>query len=94
MKDMAPDYARGFLMEREWPENWKELSDYLEAATFNIDGRHVTREQVEDLIDLQKPILAYTINDPMLARQLRAWGVDAMFTDDPETINDSLFRKH
>ena len=94
IKDMAPDYARGFLMESEWPENWKELSEYLDVSTYNIDGRTVTREQVEDLIDTQKQILAYTINDPMLARQLRAWGVDSVFTDDPETINDSLFRKH
>jgi glycerophosphoryl diester phosphodiesterase len=93
-KDMAPDFARGFLMETEWPENWKELSEYLEVSSYNIDGRTVTREQIEDIMDLQKPILAYTINDPMLARQLRAWGVDSVFTDDPETINNSLFRKH
>lgn len=86
--------GRGLLLESEAPENWKELAEYLNATTINIDGRTATRELVEEIIDLEKPVLAYTINDPELARTLRRWGVDAMFTDDPDSVNDSLFKAH
>ncbi len=92
--DMAEEWPRGFLMEEEWPDNWKELAEYLNASTINIDGRTVTREQVEEILDLEKPVLAYTINDPQLAKTLRQWGVDSMFTDDPDAVNDGLFRAH
>lgn len=89
--DMAPDWARGLLLETEWPDNWKELADYLDATTININGNTATRDMVEEIIDLEKPILAYTINDPLRARLLRSWGVDAVFTDDPDAIKSNLF---
>lgn len=92
--DMAPQYARGFLLEDEWPENWRELADYLQVATLNFNGNTASREQIEDLMELQKPVLAYTINDPIRARLLRQWGVDAFFTDDPEAVHDKLFKPH
>ena len=92
--DLVPDFARGFLLETEWAENWKELIDYLDVTTINFDGNAASREQVEELMEFQKPLCAYTINDPIRARILRQWGVDAFFTDDPETVNDGLFRKH
>lgn len=92
--EMAEEWSRGLLLESEPPENWKELAEYLNATTINIDGRTATRELVEEVIDLEKPVLAYTINDPELARTLRRWGVDAMFTDDPDAVNDSLFKAH
>ncbi len=92
--DMAEEWSRGFMMEEEGPENWKELAEYLNVATIHIDGTTATREQVEDILELQKPVLAYTINDPQLAKTLRQWGVDGMFTDDPDAVNDSLFKAH
>lgn len=92
--DMAPDWYRGLLLEPEPLPNWAELADYLEVTTINIDGRTATREFIEDIMDTQRPILAYTINDPQLAKRLRQWGVDAMFTDDPDAVNDSLFKAH
>ena len=92
--EMAEEWARGLLLESEVPENWQQLAEYLNVTTVNIDGRTASRELVEDIIDLEKPVLAYTINDPQLARTLRQWGVDAVFTDDPDAVNDSLFRSH
>ncbi len=92
--DMAPEWARGVLFESDLPENWKEIAQYLEATTINIDGRTVKRETVEEIIDLEKRVLAYTINDVHLARRLRSWGVDSFFTDDLETIHDGLFKTH
>lgn len=91
--DIAGDWRRGLLFD-EWPENWKDLADYLEASTINIDGNQCSREQVEEIIDMDYPILAYTINDPDRARILQSWGVDGVFTDVPDVIKDSLFSVH
>jgi glycerophosphoryl diester phosphodiesterase len=91
--DLMPDWPRGFLMDEHLP-NWKELAEYLEASTINIDGRKVTREQVEEYIELQKPILAYTINDPQKARELVRWGVDGFFSDNPDVIREAVETKH
>jgi len=93
-QNMAPEWSRGFLLEEEWPENWQELADYLAVSTMNINGNTCTREQVEDVIDLGKPVLAYTINDPQRARTLQSWGVDAFFTDVPDVIQESLILVH
>lgn len=92
--DMAEEWPRGLLLDTEWPDNWKDLVDYLAVSTVNLDGRAATREMVEDIIDLEKQVLAYTINDPQLARTLRQWGVDAMFTDDLDAVNDGLLKAH
>ena len=92
--DMANDWYRGLLLDTEPMENWKELADYLNASTINIDGRTATREVIDDIMDTERQILAYTINDPQLARTLRQWGVDALFTDDPDTVTEDMFKAH
>lgn len=92
--DMAQDWHRGLLLPDEWPENWVELADYLDVSTINVNGNTVTREQVEAIMDQDKPILAYTINDPQVARKLQGWGVDAMFTDVPDVLQASILTVH
>ncbi len=87
--DMMPDWPRGLLME-EHLENWEELVKYLEAATINIDGNKRTREEIEEYIEAQKPILAYTINNPLKAQELLRWGVDTVFSDNPDVIREAL----
>lgn len=92
--DMAHDWARGLLLEEEWPPNWKDLAEYLHVTTVNIDGNACTREQVEDIIDAGYPIAAYTINDPPRARLLRSWGVDCLFSDVPDVIAENMIKVH
>jgi glycerophosphoryl diester phosphodiesterase len=92
--DMAPEYNRGFLLPKDWPENWQELAEYLQVSTFNVNGNKVVREDIDELLDLEKPILAYTINDPDRARILQGWGVDAFFSDEPDVIKDAIFSVH
>lgn len=91
--DMMPDWPRGFLMD-EHIENWREFMEHLEAATLNINGNTVTPDQIDEYIELQKPILAYTINDPMKAQQLVRMGVDSFFSDNPDVIMEAVQRKH
>ncbi len=92
--DMAPDWHRGFLLPEEWPENWQELAEYLHVSTLNVNGNLVTYEDVRALMELELPILAYTINDPDRAELLRSWGVDGFFTDMPDVLQDAIQTIH
>ena len=91
--DMAGDWHRGLLMD-EWQDNWKDLADYLDVSTVNINGNSCTREQVEEIIDMDYPVLAYTINDPIRGRELQSWGVDSFFTDVPDVLQETLLTVH
>lgn len=89
--DLAPDYARGLLIGgADMPENWKELADYLNASTINLGSRLVTRAVADDVMDLELPLLVYTVNDPLEARRLQQLGVDAFFSDNPDIILENL----
>lgn len=85
--EMAPDWHLGFLMPEDWPENWKDMAKYLNASTININGNTVTQNDIDLLLELEKPILAYTINDHMKAHELYSWGVTSVFSDTPDTID-------
>jgi glycerophosphoryl diester phosphodiesterase len=91
--EMMPEWPRGFLMDDRLP-NWKELAGHLDAATINIDGNKCTRDEVEEYIEFGKPLLAYTINDPMRAQELFRWGVDGVFADNPDTIREAVEKFH
>lgn len=89
--DLAPDYARGLLIGgSEMPENWKEVADYLDVKTINLGSHLVNRAVADEIMDLELPLLVYTVNDPMQARQLQKLGVDAFFSDNPDTILENL----
>lgn len=92
--DIAQDWHRGLLLPEEWPDNWKELVEYLDVSTVNVNANSLTREQAEDVMDLGKPILAYTVNDPLTARRLQSWGVDGFFSDSPDNVRDAILKVH
>lgn len=90
--DIAADWPRALLLEEEWPPNWQDLAEHLDVASININGNTVTRDDVEEIIDFGKPVLAYTVNDVKKARELQSWGVDGFFTDEPDTLLGNLAR--
>ena len=92
--DMATDWHRGFLLPQEWPDNWRELAEYLKVSTINLNGNTCDYDDVQAAMELGLPILAYTINDQDRARQLLTWGVDGFFSDEPDVIKDGLLTVH
>ncbi len=95
-RDMAFDWPRGLLLPEEWPENWADLAEYLDVTTVNINGNTSSREQIEEIFDLDRSyaVIAYTINDPQQARRLQACGVDALVSDTPDVIIENLLTVH
>jgi glycerophosphoryl diester phosphodiesterase len=92
--DMANDWPRGLLLPPNIPENWSKMVDFFDPATVNISEKSATRNLCTAIIDKGKQILAYTVNDPVRARELQAMGVDGIFTDTPDVIEDSLLVVH
>lgn len=91
--EMMAEWPRGFLMD-EHMQNWKELAEYVKAATLNINGNTVKREDLDEYLEWNKPILAYTINNPDKARELMRWGIDAVFSDNPDVILEAVEPRH
>ena len=91
--DMAPDYHRGVLLD-EVDETWPTLFDHIRPSTLNINGNTVTQIQMNDFLEAEVPILAYTINDPLKAKKLHAMGVDGFFSDSPDIILENLPKTH
>lgn len=93
--DMAGDWYRGLLLDgEELPENWKDLADYLEASTVHISDEMATRTAVEMIRDYDKPVLVYTVNDLMRARELQGWGVTSIFSDIPDVAAEGILTVH
>ena len=94
-RDMAGDWYRGLLLGgEELPENWQDLADYLDVKTINFGSKLVTREAVEETIDLDLHPLIYTVNDPIEARKYQGWGVETLFSDEPDVILENLLTVH
>lgn len=85
--DLTPDWKRGFLLETDFSENWRDIADHLRAATININGNTVTAEQLAAFIGYGKPVLAYTINDAERAEALFNAGLTTIFTDQPDLMD-------
>lgn len=91
--DMMPEWHRGLLIDEYLP-NWKEVADYLKASTININGNTSTADQIDEYVEYNKPVLAYTINQPDKARALLRLGVDSFFADNPDVILEAVETKH
>lgn len=98
-QDVANDWSRGLLLAPETEEeiinpDWKDLADHLNVKTVNLGTAIATRAVVEEIIDLDMYPMIYTVNDPLEARQYQAWGVETLFSDEPDVILENLLTVH
>ncbi|MFC3625439.1 glycerophosphodiester phosphodiesterase [Vogesella amnigena] len=80
-RDAAPQLPRGWLIEEQWPEDWPARLAELQAVSLHSDHQLLTAERVAVVRAAGYRVLAYTVNDPARAAELRQWGVDGIFTD-------------
>ncbi len=92
--DIAYDWHRGLLIGEEFPENIEELIKFFDVSCVNVNANTITREEVEQIIEIGMPILSYTVNQPDQARLLQSWGVDGFFSDTPDVIQENIFIVH
>ncbi len=77
---VAPDFARGYLIDRIEP-GWREAARRLGCVSVHCNCEHLTQAQAREIGSAGYWLLCYTVNDADAARRLFSWGVDAIFTD-------------
>lgn len=94
-KEMTRDWQRALIID-DIPENWVETAEYLDVQALHINGNHeaLEREILEDMMDQEYAIRAYTINDPQTAKILLSYGVDGIFTDTPDVMIEEFRTTH
>lgn len=94
-RDMAPDWSRGLLLGGDViSDDWQEMAEYLDVQTINIGAHLATEEIIMAIRDLNLIPLIYTVNEPTDARLYQGWGVEAMFSDEPDVIQENLLTVH
>jgi len=81
----APDLPRAYLAER-LPLDWRRRLKRLDCAALHCNHKYLTEAKLAKVKKAGYAVRCYTVNDPARARQLFAWGVDAVFTDCPDKI--------
>lgn len=76
----VPELPRGMLYEAI-PEHWRDDARRLGTVSLHASHRHLDGPRVAQIKAAGLHMLVYTVNDPGLARELAAWGVDAICTD-------------
>jgi len=77
---MAPELPRGWLTKEMGDLDWTRL-EALDATSLHTNHEYLKRADVDRLHDLGIRVMAYTVNEVARAKELFAWGVDGMFTD-------------
>lgn len=83
-KDSA-QHLIGLLMDK-WLPDWQVICDDLSCVSVHLNHQIVTLEKAKKIKDTGRLLLCYTVNDPLRAKQLFSWGVDAVFSDEPDKI--------
>lgn len=93
-RDMIYEWPRSGLLSEDIPESWEDMADYLELRALALDGNQTPPEVIEQIVDTGRLVLAYTINDPVVALRLSQLGVDSLITDVPDILFENLETRH
>jgi len=90
-RDAAPELPRALLIEKDVPPDWRERVARLECRGLNLNHRYVTSSLLREVRAAGLSVAVWTVNDMARARELLAWGCDAIITDEVETLAPGQF---
>lgn len=82
----APYLVRSMLYE-DLAKDWKETGRQLQVSAFGLDDSRISPDTVRKVKDEGYRVMVYTVNDMVRAREIKQWGVDHIFTDNPALAN-------
>lgn len=85
-----PHVPLGLLLKRRRRRDWRRLARALGCCSVHCAERGLSRDVVEGIRQAGFAVVVYTVNDPARARELRAWGVDALISDTPGALLAAL----
>lgn len=86
-----PSIPRSLLVEAV-PQDWYEQVERLKCVSLNFNSKKVTQMTVETIAATGTPMYSYTVNDGDRAIELLNWGVDGVFSDCPDIIEEAILR--
>jgi glycerophosphoryl diester phosphodiesterase len=86
---MHPEWPRGLLID-VWRDDWPDIAIQTQATSVHFNQQLLSESRLDNLRQSARPILAYTVNDPLRAQSLLKAGVAAVFSDDPATLITAL----
>lgn len=89
MRAVAPEWPRGFLV-RKLDRTWRKQAEAIGCASIHCAHLYLTEAKARAVKRAGYPLAVYTVNDAPVARRLFGWGVDGVFTDDPQAMAKSL----
>jgi glycerophosphoryl diester phosphodiesterase len=76
----APELPYGYLVD-DVPPHWAATMRELKCISLHCNEKKLSRDVAAAVKGAGYGLLTWTVNDPNRARELFAWGVDAIFTD-------------
>lgn len=89
LRQYAPECQLGLLLH-EWEPNWQTIARSLNCVSINVNHEILSKEMAQQIKQMDKLLLCYTVNDPKRALELFSWGVDGVFSDVPDRILRTL----
>jgi glycerophosphoryl diester phosphodiesterase len=86
LREASPDCHIGFLMH-DWLPDWEKIAKELRCVAMNVNEEILTAERVQQIKQAGYLLTAYTVNDIERAKTLFSFGVDAVFSDNPDRIS-------
>ncbi len=77
------------LLDR-WRSDWLLVAKDMDAIAVNLGTRIVTKKRVQAIKNAGRSVYVYTINRPTRARALAGMGVDGIFTDRPDLMQEFM----
>jgi len=84
-REAAPGLPRGYLVDKI-PDDWRDTMQRLGCVALHCNYKSLTQELAHEIHGAGYAILLWTVNEPDLARQMRAFGADCLVTDALERI--------
>jgi glycerophosphoryl diester phosphodiesterase len=82
---VMPDVATGYLTDAV-PADWRQRMARWGCVALHCHDPFVTPELVQSVHDAGHRVHVFTVNDPVRAQTLFSWGVDGVFTDQPDVL--------
>lgn len=84
---IAPEIPLGLLLDK-WQDNWLQLASNLSCYSVHLSWRAATEKRVLAIKQHGYHVYVYTINRKRRALKLFKWGVDAVFSDYPDLLQE------
>jgi len=85
LRQIAPTCQMGLLLHA-WEPDWQDICHSLNCISVHVNDEIITEKTAQEIKSMGKSLLVYTVNDVKRAKELYAWGVDAVFSDAPDKV--------